>query len=177
MTKPEFSRPHRLDQIGGVRGEARIVADEAERRALTERFALVSLDSLEARYRIDRDGAIVTATGHVSARAAQSCIATGEPVSAVIEEDFTVRFVPETRAEEDEEIELEAQDCDTIFYAGGAIDMGEAVAETMALALDPFPRSDSADDVLREAGVLREDEAGPFGALAGLRDKLGGKAK
>jgi len=177
MTKPEFSRPHRLDQIGGVRGETRIVADDAERRALAERFALMSLDSLEARYRIDRDGAIVMATGHVSARAAQSCIATGEPVPATIEEDFTVRFVPEGRAGDEDEVELEAQDCDTIFYEGGAIDMGEAVAETMALALDPFPRSDCADEVLREAGVLREDEAGPFGALAGLRDKLERKPK
>jgi hypothetical protein len=45
----------------------------------------------------------------------------------------------------------------------------------MALALDPFPRSSEAGDALREAGVLSEEEAGPFGALKELRDKLSGK--
>ena len=33
-----------------------------------------------------------------------------------------------------------------------AIELGEAVAETLALALDPFPRSPSAEAALREAG-------------------------
>jgi uncharacterized protein YutE (UPF0331/DUF86 family) len=61
---------------------------------------------------------------------------------------------------------------DTVFYSGGAIDLGEAAAETLALALDPFPRSPAAAAALKEAGVLSEEEAGPFGALAGLRDKL-----
>ena len=174
MTAPEFSRPHRLDQIGGARGEISIAAEPDERNALKERFGLLSLSGLEARYRLDRDGQVVTASGHVSAKAEQACITTGGPVPAKVEEDFTVRFVP-AAAPDQEEIELEQDDCDTVFYSGGTIDMGEAVAETMALALDPFPRSDNAEDVLREAGVLREDEAGPFGALAGLRDKLGGK--
>ena len=54
----------------------------------------------------------------------------------------------------------------------GSVDLGEAAAETMALALDPYPRAPEAPNVLREAGVLSEEEAGPFGALAGLRDKL-----
>ncbi|MBW4330640.1 DUF177 domain-containing protein [Stakelama sp. CBK3Z-3] len=176
MTDAEFSRPHRLDQIGGKRGEFHITAEPGERDALKQRFGLLALDRLEARYRLDREGDIVIATGHVGAAVEQACIATGDPVPAEVAEDFTVRFVP-ARLPDEEEIELEQEDCDTIFYTGGAIDMGEAVAETMALALDPFPRSDSADAVLREAGVLREEEAGPFGALAGLRDKLGGQVE
>ena len=48
------------------------------------------------------------------------------------------------------------------------IDLGEAAAETVALALDPFPRSPRAADVLRDAGVISEEEAKPKGALAGL---------
>ena len=39
------------------------------------------------------------------------------------------------------------------------IDLGEAAAETLALALDPFPRSPDADAMLAEAGVIGEDEA------------------
>ena len=52
-----------------------------------------------------------------------------------------------------DEIELSEDDCDTVFYTGGAIDLGEAAAETLALALDPFPRSPGAAAALREAGV------------------------
>jgi hypothetical protein len=55
---------------------------------------------------------------------------------------------------------------------GGSIDLGEAVAETMALALDPYPRAPGAEAALRAAGVLTEDEARPAGKLAGLKDLL-----
>ena len=60
-------------------------------------------------------------------------------------------------------------------YDGGAIDLGETAAETMALALDPFPRGPGAEAALKAAGVISEEEAGPFGALAGLKDKLAGR--
>ena len=45
----------------------------------------------------------------------------------------------------------------------------------MALALDPFPRGPGAEAALKVAGVISEEEAGPFGALAGLKDRLGKK--
>ena len=44
-----------------------------------------------------------------------------------------------------------------------------AVADTLALSLDPYPRSASADAALREAGVMSEAEASPFALLAKLR--------
>jgi hypothetical protein len=69
-------------------------------------------------------------------------------------------------------IELAEEDLDTVFYTGSALDLGEAAAETLALALDPFPRSPNAAEVLKKAGVISEEEAGPFGALAALKDKL-----
>jgi len=56
-----------------------------------------------------------------------------------------------------------------VFYDGSAIDLGGAIADTMALSLDPYPRSASADAALREAGVLTEEQASPFAALAALK--------
>jgi hypothetical protein len=86
----------------------------------------------------------------------------------------SVRFVDESAdTGEGDEIELDADSLDTIPYEGGAIDLGEAAAETMALALDPFPRGPNAAAVLREAGVISEEEAKPLGALAGLGALLG----
>jgi len=169
---PEFTRPERLDRIGTGESQVIVAADEAERAALAERFGLLAIDALEARYMLRRDGAGVRAAGALHARVTQACIATGDPVPAAIDEAFDLRFLPESAAGGDE-IELSGEDCDTVFFEGGAIDLGEAAAETLALALDPFPRSPAAEAALKEAGVLSEDEAGPFGALAGLRDRLG----
>jgi len=72
----------------------------------------------------------------------------------------------------DEEVELSERELDLIFYDGTAIDLGEAVAETLALSLDPYPRAPNAEEALKAAGVKSEEEAGPFAALAGLRDKM-----
>jgi uncharacterized metal-binding protein YceD (DUF177 family) len=69
----------------------------------------------------------------------------------------------------DEEIELGPEDCDVVFFDGAAIDLGTAIADTLALSIDPYPRSAAADAALKEAGVLTEEQAGPFAALAALK--------
>lgn len=169
---PEFSRPQRLDTIGAGEMGVDVAARPAELAALAERFGLISIETLAADYTLRRDAVGVIATGHVSATAIQACVATGEPVPAAIEEDFTLRFLPEG-GDAPEEIELDADALDTMFYAGGTIDLGEAAAETFALALDPFPRSPAAAEALKAVGVKREDEIKPAGALAALKDLLG----
>ena len=173
MSAPEFSRVERLDTIGGEERTVAIAADERERAALAARFGLVAVERLEARFAIRRDGAGVVARGHVGAAVVQACSVTGDPLPATVEEEVALRFV-EPSADEDE-VELDEGALDVMEITGGGIDLGEAAAETMALALDPFPRAPGADAVLREAGVLSEDEAGPLGALAGLKDVLAKK--
>ena len=74
-------------------------------------------------------------------------------------------FVPEPRVRADEEIELGDADCDVIFSDGGAIDLGRAIADTLALSLDPYPRSAGAEAALKEAGVMTEEQASPFAVL------------
>jgi hypothetical protein len=69
----------------------------------------------------------------------------------------------------DEEIELGESDCDIVFHDGASIDLGGAIADTLALGLDPYPRSAGADAALKEAGVLTEEQASPFAVLAKLR--------
>jgi uncharacterized metal-binding protein YceD (DUF177 family) len=83
-------------------------------------------------------------------------------------------FMPEPEdAGPDEEVELGGQDCDVVFFDGAAIDLGSAIADTLALSIDPYPRSAAADAVLREAGVLTEEQASPFAALAALKKGSG----
>jgi len=170
---PEFARPHRLDQIGAGETHVEIEAVAKEREALARRFDLVAIDRLAARFALRRDAIGVLATGHLSAAVTQSCGVTGDPLPATIEEDFAIRFLPEPGEDEThDDVELDEEEMDTVFYTGSALDLGEAAAETLALSLDPFPRSPRAAEALKAAGVISEEEAGPFGALAGLKDML-----
>jgi uncharacterized metal-binding protein YceD (DUF177 family) len=169
---PEFSRTFRLDELGAAPRAVTITADESERAALASRFGLLSIEALSATADLARDEDVVTAVGKLAARVVQACIASGEPVPAAITEDFALRFVPADANPATEDVELEEGDLDEIDYEGGAIDLGEAAAQTLALALDPFPRSSGADERLRAAGVIGEEEAGPFAALKALKDKL-----
>ena len=169
----DFAHRLPLDQIReGDRLD--IVADDEERAAVAERLGLLSLDRFEAHAMLSRDGQTIRAAGRLKASLEQACVATGDPVPARLDEAFELRFVPEPKGgKADDEIELGESDLDTIFHDGSAIDLGGAVTDTLALTLDPYPRSAGADAALKEAGVMTEDEASPFAALAALKEKLG----
>jgi uncharacterized metal-binding protein YceD (DUF177 family) len=172
----EFPRPMTAAEARRQAGPLRLCAYAIERSAIALRFGLVALDRLEAELAFACDGDDVGVTGTLAADVVQACVATGEPIPARIETPVTVRFVPNDRleaAETDAEVELVGDELDIIGYSGGRFDIGDMVAETMALALDPFPRRADADAWLVERGVKREDEVGAFGALAALRDQLG----
>ena len=172
----DFAHRLPLDQIrDGDRLD--IVADDEERTAVADRLDLLNLDRFEAHAVLSRDGLKVRASGRLKAALGQSCVATGEAVPAHIDEPFDLLFVPEPKSRSaDDEIELGEDELDTIFHDGSAIDLGGAIADTLALSLDPYPRSAGADAALKEAGVLAEEEASPFAALAALKSKLGGNA-
>ncbi len=171
---PEFSRVVRLDAIGRTRWPARIEANEAERAALAHRFGFVDISALEADYSLTPDSHGILATGEVRARLSQPCVATSEPVAEQVHEAFTIRFVPEEdelSPRTDDEVEIDAGELDIVPYGNGRIDIGEAVAETLALSVNPYPRSPNADAFLKDAGVLSEGQTGPFAALAALKNK------
>lgn len=148
-----------------------ITAGSEECAAIAGRLGLLSLDRLSAHAVVAREGERICATGRLKASLAQACVATGELVTEHIDEAFELRFVPAPEPGE-EEVELGADELDTLFHDGQAIDLGEAITDTLALTINPYPRSANADVALRQAGVLREDEAGPFAALAALKAKM-----
>lgn len=164
-----FAHRLKLDQVhDGERVD--LVADEAERKSIAQRLGLESLDCLQAHATLTRKGALIEADGRITASLNQSCVVTGDPVPAHVDEPFSLLFMPEPQnRRSDEEIELASADCDVVFHDGGILDLGSAIADTLALNLDPYPRSAGAAAALKEAGVLSEAEAGPFAALAALK--------
>jgi uncharacterized metal-binding protein YceD (DUF177 family) len=161
---------HRL-KLDGIRDGDRIelIADDAERQAVAERLGLSSLGAFQAHATLTRKGALIEADGRIVASLEQSCVVTGDPVPAHIDEAFSLVFMREPESHADDEVELGPADCDVVFHDGSTIDLGAAIADTLALSLDPYPRSAGADAALKEAGVLSEAEAGPFAALAQLK--------
>ena len=168
---PEFYRPVRIDTIGERDRLVEIEATEAERAALAARFGVVAVERLVGAFQVRREGVHILATGTVTAAVTQACSVTDDPIAVAVAERVALRFADDVVTEGDE-IELSFEALDTLPIENGAVDLGEAAAETMALTLDPFPRGPGAAAALKAAGVVSEDEVahGPF---ADLKAKLG----
>lgn len=168
---PEFSR--RVDVKSIDTRKLHVEANEAECAALAARFGLVALHSLSAEVELTLNGDRVDAQGTLDADFIQSCAISGDDLPVQVHEPIVLRFVPESEldAEAEEEIELDPEAVDEIPYAGRSFDLGEAVAQSLALAIDPYAVGPEADKVRKEAGLLDEQSSGPFAALAALKGK------
>lgn len=159
---PEFSRPLPLGLVGPEGRHERLEANGAEREALARRFGIPAIAALRAELELrpESDGAVV-ARGRLSARVTQACVVTLEPIEQQVEEAVALRFLPPGREPADGPEEM-----DEIATEYGVADLGEAMAEQLSLALDPYPRAPGA--ALPEAGEGAGAATGPFAALAGL---------
>lgn len=165
---PEFSRPFDVRQLD--HRAVKLIADEAERTKLSKRFGIVRIDRLEAEVVLERDGEALNATGTLEADIVQSCAVSAEDLPVEIREPLAFRFVPEAGAHRpDEEVELGEDELDEIEFSGTTVDLGEAVAQSVALAIDPFLTGPDAEAARQ---LLREEEASPFAALAALKKGL-----
>ncbi len=174
MDAPEFSHIVKLSDIGSKPKTGKLVASAEERRALAARFDLPEIASLAASYKLSGEERGIAFTGLLESDLQQSCAITGKPTPVKVQEQFDILFIPKADPEDlDEEIELTEEECDLVEYENAQIDLGEAIAQTLYLSLDPYLRGPDADEAARKKGLKSEEEAGPFGALAALKDKLG----
>ncbi len=169
---PEFSLVLTLADAAQGRDIA-VEADADARERIAKRLELIALDRFALTAQICSVAGGIGAKGMVSADLVQACAATDLPVPATLTEPFDLRFLRDVDAPagEDDEIEITSDDCDLLPLDGDRIDLGDAAVQTLSLALDPFPRHPDAARILAERGVLSEEAAGPFAALAKLRGK------
>ena len=165
---PEFSHIVVPSQVPAG-GRSYVLEPTAEERAaLAARFDLVSLDAFHAalRLKLANGGTELRLTGTIEARLAQRCVVTLEPVEATIEApvDIVLRPAETLTGEVDYEEDVEP-------YWDDSIDIGELVAEELALALDPYPRAPIAGPRGEGGMTAGGAPAGPFDALASLRRK------
>jgi len=159
----EFSRPVPVDRIGAAWAEYSVAAEEAERTAVARRLMIPGVDRLACRFRLRRaTGGTIEAEGWLDAGVRQVCIVSLDEFEQTVAEAFSVQFVPE--GSETQEDDPDAPD--QVPYVGGAIDLGEAAAEQLALALDPYPKKPGAVAPGGESA-----QPGAFAGLAALRGK------
>lgn len=157
----EFTR--RIETGRLLRGTAvyNIAATEAERAALMRRLDLAGLGRLEAQVRIESlAGGFIRLSAHLTAEVVQACVVTLDPVASTIDEAFALLYGPSA---ETSELVLDGETEPIEPLEGEVIDIGEAVAQQLSLALDPFPRRAGASRHL--SGAERAAES-PFAVLA-----------
>ncbi|MFM7403829.1 MAG: YceD family protein [Erythrobacter sp.] len=155
-------------------GAVVIEANAEERAALALRFGLGAVESLRAEIALEAKPRAIRATGRLHAAIMQPCAISGEDFPVTIDEPVDLRFTEENQhssTDDEVEIELEADDCDEIEYGGEMFDLGEAVAQTLGLAIDPYAEGPDADAARAGAGIIQEGEQrGPLAdLLAGLK--------
>lgn len=174
---PEFSRPIHVDRLGPGETKIEIAAEPHELKALAGRFDLLALDSLAATVRLRPmpGSRLVRLKAHFTADAVQACVVTLEPLPVQVAECIELMFAPAGDDDDVVEVSFAYDDADPPEpIRNGHIDIGEVVAEHLALALDPFPRAPGAS-FAPEVGASDDsgdaDKPSPFAALAALKKK------
>lgn len=180
---PLASWTHTPESIpqGGLK--AKRTASDDERATISKALDLVSLDALTFDYAIkNAGGGIYRLTGRLTARLVQSCVVTLEPVTGEIDETVEVEFRPDERAhrpakggeagEDDDALDVDFEsETDVEPITNGRLEIGRIVFETLAGAIDPYPRKPDAAFGWKAADDARSPAPNPFAALAKLKNK------
>lgn len=160
----ELSRLVPLDRIGPAGLQEDVEARPQELEALARRMRIPAVRRLRCEFRLRRvGGGLIEADGRLEAEVVQVCVASLDEFAQAVQEEFRLEFVPSGSETENDDPDSP----DQIPYEGAAIDLGEAAAEQLALALDPYPRKPGAV----APGADEPAATGPFAGLAALRGK------
>ncbi len=142
IAEREFSREIEIDRVPVGGRPFAIAAEPSERVALARRFGLERIDRLRAEGTVARAPGepLVTLTGRLEAEVTQLCVVTLEPVASRLEVELQ-RLFALGRGSQKEEILVDPLREEPEPLEGELLDLGEIVAEELALALDPYPRS------------------------------------
>ena len=168
---PEFSRLIAVDRVPPEGTTERIEANEVERGELARRFGLLAIRELTAVLQLApwRRGGIKV-QGRFDAGVEQTCVVTLDPFEARISEDITRYFAGQNAPGPTpvvHSVESLGEDEPDVI-SGNAIDLGELVAESLGLALDPYPRKTGVEfsaTPSQDAATARN----PFAALQTLK--------
>ncbi len=166
-----FSRLIRAGHIKEAPQTHIITAEPPECAALAALYGLPAISLLRGEFVLSHERAgTIAARLRMQAKVTQTCVVTLEDFETRIDEECTLRFVPAASLPEVEAAEIAPETLegpDEIPYAGDAVDLGAALAEQLALALDPYPRRPGAE-LPPEFSEMPDN---PFAALKAKRTR------
>jgi uncharacterized metal-binding protein YceD (DUF177 family) len=170
-----FTRPIRVDEIKDG-ASAKIETTEAEMEDIARLLDLVALTGLVFGYRFEHGGGgRWRFKGHPRADVTQTCVVSLAPVETQLDLPVEAAFWPASlidhRAPDDEEPASQEMLDWPEAIVDGKIDLGTLVYETLATALDPYPKRagasfDWSQGAPDEAGSAK---TGPFAVLSALK--------
>lgn len=189
--KSELYRPFKVDSVGtGDQKKVSITAEDAELKALAVRFGVQSVDSLTADLIVDgqSDGCTYCVSGTLKAQVTQPCVVTLEDLHQDIEEEVEAWFYEEgnvasysknkkikemkNASAEGKEMPMPEERDDPEVIENGIIDLGDVVAQFMALGIDLYPSSDKLEDGQDEyVSRFQNKEESPFSVLKDIHIK------
>jgi uncharacterized metal-binding protein YceD (DUF177 family) len=169
----ELSWDHFIDDIPPAGLTVERVADAEERARLSAALDLVGLPELRARYHITplSLGRFKLA-GELAAVVDQTCVVTLEPVRSEVAETYAATYWPAEAMPEPAkgQVALDAEP-DPEAIVSDSIDVGRIVFESLAAAIDPFPRLPGAVFEGPLSTPQAQKPESPFAVLASLKDK------
>jgi hypothetical protein len=172
----EFSRPLDITRVPPRGSLETISAEPQECTDLARRFGLPALHSLSANLQVSRwRGEGLKIRGRFTADLDQTCVVSLETFRSTLTDEFESYFLP-AGAAGDGRAQIEEGDAEP--FENGIIDMGEAVAEAVALVLDPYPKRPGVafSDLIDEEEASGQDnvaETNPFADLVRLCEGKG----
>jgi uncharacterized metal-binding protein YceD (DUF177 family) len=156
----EFTRPVSLSKIAPDGFSVLVRATPEECASVAARMDLPAIQSLACSFTLtaEADGVSIAAHGRLRAEVTRVCVVSAEDFETSVEDEFEIRFVPAGTERDDPDPDLP----DEVPYQSGTIDLGEATAEQLGLALNPYPRMEGA--VVPD--IEDSENLSPFAALA-----------
>ena len=162
----------RIDRLPPTGRTLAVAPDESARQALAEALKLTEVEAFHADLTIVPLRGGIRAQGRLTARIVQPSVVTFEPVSQDIDEPIDRVFLPEGHSHKPApgaEIFVDLEDDDFPDHIDGPeVDLSALLIETLALAIDPYPRQPG--ESLDSLGLAPDDtDAGPFASLKKLK--------
>lgn len=165
----------RLDSMPVTGRDVDLAPDEAERAALAQKLGVTSVDHLEVKLHAVRFRGGIRVTGRLTGAVTQPSVVTLEPVSQQIAEPVDRVFLPGGEkdyagaANAEIFVDLSGEDIPDHFE-GNEADLTALIVETLALAVDLYPRGEG--ESLDDLGLATDvPEESPFAALKALKPK------
>jgi uncharacterized metal-binding protein YceD (DUF177 family) len=170
--QPLFDATVRIDRLPATGRDLSIQLDEPARMALAEQLQLSSVERFDATILVAPLRGGLRAQGRLNARIVQPSVVSFEPVTQDIDEPIDRVFLPEPSPHKPtpgSEIFVDLDDEDFPDHIDGPeVDLSALLIETLALAIDPYPRL--LGESVSSLGLnLEPQEPSPFAALAKLK--------